>query len=233
MVIIQNESLPPFFFGCRRLGHGIKDFHECPMEVKELADDDLPYSVALKAKSNVVGKECLQFGSFSKKSTTERSYVGKEDEVFGVDKKSGSANPTKSCATKIQQGEEKSKEKKLCWKKKLAIGGMILGMCISKIPQLKEVIWINGAIMKEKSQNEEKGASHESGADPMEDRVQWPEKGSRKRIASGGLDGESMVDWAMGKRKLEEGTEEEFRPVNYSEEGRKKRQNMSRRIQIT
>lgn len=49
------------------MGHGLKECNKCSSIVKEKADDDLPYSLALKAESNVLGKENLQFGFIAKK----------------------------------------------------------------------------------------------------------------------------------------------------------------------
>ncbi|MBA0624360.1 hypothetical protein Godav_009733, partial [Gossypium davidsonii] len=41
----------------QRMEHGINECHESPTGVKVMADDDLPYSLALRVELNVMGKE--------------------------------------------------------------------------------------------------------------------------------------------------------------------------------
>lgn len=64
----QFESLSIFYFGCRRIGHGFKDCSATTGDIMELSEDDLPYSVALKAKSNLSGKENVQLGISGRKT---------------------------------------------------------------------------------------------------------------------------------------------------------------------
>ncbi|PPD98853.1 hypothetical protein GOBAR_DD04121 [Gossypium barbadense] len=50
---------------------------------QSMADDDLPYSLALRVELNVMGKESFQFGSSAKKSMMQHLYIGYEDVVHG------------------------------------------------------------------------------------------------------------------------------------------------------
>ncbi|MBA0703024.1 hypothetical protein Goari_005458 [Gossypium aridum] len=72
----KYEKLPTFCFGCGRLGHGI---HECteiiPAEKTRIREDP-PFSLALKAELNLVGRESLKFNALSKKLQTQCSYIG-------------------------------------------------------------------------------------------------------------------------------------------------------------
>lgn len=63
----KYENLPMFCFGCERMGHGVKVYENIPVETKENVYDDFPYFIALKAKSNMIGKEGLLLGIASKK----------------------------------------------------------------------------------------------------------------------------------------------------------------------
>ncbi|MBA0753132.1 hypothetical protein Gogos_021703, partial [Gossypium gossypioides] len=73
------ENLPIFCFGCGRLGHGVKECNEIKPLEREKVEDEQPYSVALKAESNLLGKESQRFGSVTKKSMKQRYYTGKAD----------------------------------------------------------------------------------------------------------------------------------------------------------
>ncbi|PPD82730.1 hypothetical protein GOBAR_DD20345 [Gossypium barbadense] len=77
LALFKYENLSNFFFGCGRLGHGVK------------AEDDLPYSLALKAESSIIGKESLLFGSLMKTTMKQCYYTGVEatnrDEGFSPD----------------------------------------------------------------------------------------------------------------------------------------------------
>lgn len=49
------------------MSHGIKDCENTARVDKEKMDDELPYTIALKAESNTVYKESILLGSASKK----------------------------------------------------------------------------------------------------------------------------------------------------------------------
>ncbi|MBA0735263.1 hypothetical protein Gogos_019127 [Gossypium gossypioides] len=56
-VPFKYENLPGFCFGCGRMAHGIKECNDTLADFKELLEDDLPFSLALKAESNLMGKD--------------------------------------------------------------------------------------------------------------------------------------------------------------------------------
>lgn len=51
-VPFKYERLTGFYFGCGCMGHLVKDCSEISQQIKELPDDDMPYSLALKAEFN-------------------------------------------------------------------------------------------------------------------------------------------------------------------------------------
>ncbi|MBA0550971.1 hypothetical protein Golob_021877 [Gossypium lobatum] len=65
-----------FCFGCKRMGHGLKDCLELNPTEKEKFREDPPHMLALKAKSNLIGKESMKFNGFSKKMRAQCSYTG-------------------------------------------------------------------------------------------------------------------------------------------------------------
>lgn len=71
----KYENLPQFCYGCGRMGHGLKECIDYPLKVKEMIEDDLLFLVALKAESNVMGKEYLMFNYLINKLTPQRSYI--------------------------------------------------------------------------------------------------------------------------------------------------------------
>lgn len=57
------------------MGHGVKDCESIPLKDRMKEEDELTYSLALKAKSSMLGKECFQFGSASKRATKQQNYT--------------------------------------------------------------------------------------------------------------------------------------------------------------
>lgn len=55
----KYETLPGFGFGCGRMGYNLRECHEVSATVKELLEDDLPYSLALKTESNLGKSLCV------------------------------------------------------------------------------------------------------------------------------------------------------------------------------
>lgn len=86
---LKYESLPTFCFGCGRLGHGVKEYTKIPLEDRDKTENELPYSIALKAKSSIIGKESLWLGSLKKKTMKQCHYTGVEgknsEEIFYTD----------------------------------------------------------------------------------------------------------------------------------------------------
>ncbi|MBA0813404.1 hypothetical protein Gohar_027260 [Gossypium harknessii] len=78
----QNQISGVSFLGqgCGRMDHSIKECSEVTTEIKNLPEDELPYSLALKAKINLLGRESLKLGSVARKSMKQWSYTGVEVE---------------------------------------------------------------------------------------------------------------------------------------------------------
>ncbi|MFQ6668323.1 hypothetical protein Gotur_034011 [Gossypium turneri] len=76
------ETLPTFCFGCERLGHGLQECTVIKPAEKNRIREYLPFSLALKAEFNLVGRESLKFNVLSKKLQPQCSYTGsiKEDQ---------------------------------------------------------------------------------------------------------------------------------------------------------
>ncbi|MBA0676962.1 hypothetical protein Goari_018396, partial [Gossypium aridum] len=58
------------------MGHSLKDCLELNPIEKEKFREDPPYTLALIAKSNLIGKESMKFNVFSKKARAQCSYTG-------------------------------------------------------------------------------------------------------------------------------------------------------------
>ncbi|PPR94280.1 hypothetical protein GOBAR_AA26385 [Gossypium barbadense] len=76
----KYESLPNFCFGCGIMGHNVKDCTEFFTKEGVLGDDMFPYSIPLKAESNMVGRESLQLDNSRKKFMPQYLYTRDEDE---------------------------------------------------------------------------------------------------------------------------------------------------------
>ncbi|PPD82284.1 hypothetical protein GOBAR_DD20788 [Gossypium barbadense] len=63
--------------------HVIKECNDTPADSKELPEDDLPFSLILKAESNLMGKVSMQLGANMKKSMTQCFYLGRSNEKMG------------------------------------------------------------------------------------------------------------------------------------------------------
>ncbi|MBA0749087.1 hypothetical protein Gogos_003048 [Gossypium gossypioides] len=72
------ENLSSFCFGCNRLGHGVKDYMVILSKDREKVVDDLPYSLALKAESSLLGRESLKLGFSTKRTMKQCYYTGEE-----------------------------------------------------------------------------------------------------------------------------------------------------------
>ncbi|MBA0596449.1 hypothetical protein Gorai_013268, partial [Gossypium raimondii] len=87
--------------------HGLKECDRIPTGARDKPEDELPYSLALKAESNLLRKECLEFSASTKKSMTQCLYVGDVDKV---DRTEGMASmdvtssrvTVENCQTKVR-----------------------------------------------------------------------------------------------------------------------------------
>ncbi|MBA0881790.1 hypothetical protein Goshw_002636 [Gossypium schwendimanii] len=76
----KYEKLPTFCFGCGRVGHGLHECTELTPTEKNRIREDPPYSLALKAESNLIGRESLKLNALSKKLQPQCSYIGNINE---------------------------------------------------------------------------------------------------------------------------------------------------------
>lgn len=65
LVPFKYKTLLVFCFECGILGHGVKDCGYVSMEEKDKSEDEFPYTITLKAESNVRGKECVKLSSLT------------------------------------------------------------------------------------------------------------------------------------------------------------------------
>ncbi|MBA0552332.1 hypothetical protein Golob_023154, partial [Gossypium lobatum] len=65
-----------FCFGCGRMRHNLKECQVLNIVEKEKSKKDPNYTLALKAKSNLIGKENMKFNAFSNKVRVQCSYTG-------------------------------------------------------------------------------------------------------------------------------------------------------------
>ncbi|KAK5834283.1 hypothetical protein PVK06_018160 [Gossypium arboreum] len=72
----KYENLPTFCFGYGRMGHGSKECSEIFGREKNEDSENYPFSITLRAKLSILGKESLLFGSLLKKSMKQCFYTG-------------------------------------------------------------------------------------------------------------------------------------------------------------
>lgn len=75
-VPFKYETLLVFCFGCGRLGHFLLDCDTILEKEKGRSEEEQPYSMALKAESNVLGKESFRLNLLICKGVQQSSYVG-------------------------------------------------------------------------------------------------------------------------------------------------------------
>lgn len=81
-ISFKYESLPMFCFGCGRMRHSFKKCSVLtPTEISKIGDDP-PFTLALKAESNLIGKECVKFKTLLRREGTQYSYIGEEEPVL-------------------------------------------------------------------------------------------------------------------------------------------------------
>ncbi|PPD96116.1 hypothetical protein GOBAR_DD06853 [Gossypium barbadense] len=72
----KYEKLPKFCFGCGVMGHDLQDCTVVKPAEKDKIREDPPFSLALKAELNLIGKECLKFNAIGKKFQSQSLYTG-------------------------------------------------------------------------------------------------------------------------------------------------------------
>ncbi|KAH1057211.1 hypothetical protein J1N35_035276, partial [Gossypium stocksii] len=98
-VLFKYENLSMFCFGCKRMGHGLKDCLQITPTGKSKINNDPLYTLALKEESKLIGKESIKFNAFSKKEGVQCSYTGgnmeqmegvkaikEQDSIYGIKK---------------------------------------------------------------------------------------------------------------------------------------------------
>lgn len=75
-VPFKYERLPSFYFGCGCMGHRAKECVEIAQEVKDLPEDNLPFSLALKVEFNFLSRISMWLGAKIKSLSTQCSYLG-------------------------------------------------------------------------------------------------------------------------------------------------------------
>ncbi|MBA0768701.1 hypothetical protein Gotri_017484 [Gossypium trilobum] len=81
-ISFKYEKLPTFYFGCGRMGHGLKECTGLTHAEKNKIRDDPPYFLALKAELNLIGKESLKFSALSKKMMPQCLYIGDTEKLI-------------------------------------------------------------------------------------------------------------------------------------------------------
>ncbi|KAH1091386.1 hypothetical protein J1N35_018643 [Gossypium stocksii] len=77
----KYELLSNFCFGwCGIMGYIVKDCNDVMKQGKYIREDNIPYSIALKAESSLLGRESLRLGKTDKKFTEQRVYTGEEED---------------------------------------------------------------------------------------------------------------------------------------------------------
>ncbi|KAK5775649.1 hypothetical protein PVK06_043567 [Gossypium arboreum] len=92
------------------MGHGIKDCNDTPDESKELSKEDLPFSLALKARSILIGKVSMQLGVTMKKSMPQHYYLGRSDEGMEGNSNSDTIQGEKEDVDEGQFGNKRGRD---------------------------------------------------------------------------------------------------------------------------
>ncbi|MFQ6650220.1 hypothetical protein Gotur_022847 [Gossypium turneri] len=72
----KYEKLPKFCFGYGKLGHDLQECTVVQPAEKDKIRENPPFSLALKAELNLVGRESLKFNALAKKLQPQCSYTG-------------------------------------------------------------------------------------------------------------------------------------------------------------
>ncbi|KAH1106315.1 hypothetical protein J1N35_010083 [Gossypium stocksii] len=79
-ISFKYEKFSIFYFGYGRMGHGLNDCLVISPTEKNKIRDDPPYTIALKAESNLVERESIKFNAYVKKLVSQCSYMGVADQ---------------------------------------------------------------------------------------------------------------------------------------------------------
>lgn len=110
-VPFKYEKLLGFCFGCRCMGHEIKECSVTPLEVKKLPEDDFPYSLAFKAEVNFLGKVSLKLGSSMNKAMSQSRYLGSAEVSKGAPMAAEYFALIRDTVVEIEKGENSSRKR--------------------------------------------------------------------------------------------------------------------------
>ncbi|MBA0817519.1 hypothetical protein Gohar_021890, partial [Gossypium harknessii] len=97
-ISFKYEKLPTFCFGCGKLGHGLPGCNSLNPAEKTKIKENPPYTMALRAESNLLGKECIQLNNSLNQNMgkkiphTQYFYTGGSDPDLIEDGKAEEAN---------------------------------------------------------------------------------------------------------------------------------------------
>lgn len=101
-ISFKYEALPNFCFGCGRVGHGVKECEDTPLKNRMKEEDEMPYSVALRVESTIIGNESFKFELLSKKLMKQYNYTGN---AASIDSAEEEITTTDEGHTKGETGE--------------------------------------------------------------------------------------------------------------------------------
>ncbi|PPD90382.1 hypothetical protein GOBAR_DD12675 [Gossypium barbadense] len=88
ILVGSQENLSGFCFGCGCMAHRIKECNDTSANFKELPEDNLPFSLALKAESNLMGKKHCVIDFFMFAPSRILTFPIKFDSAFRAREKS-------------------------------------------------------------------------------------------------------------------------------------------------
>lgn len=80
-ILFMYENLLIFCYGCGRMVHNMQERELVLPMIKDLPEDEYPFSLALRAESKLFGKESARLGAASQKIMKQCSYEGDGDPI--------------------------------------------------------------------------------------------------------------------------------------------------------
>ncbi|MFQ6651840.1 hypothetical protein Gotur_024007 [Gossypium turneri] len=91
-ISFKYEKLPTFCFGCGKLGHGLSGCNSLNPAEKIKIKENPPYTMALRAESNLLGKECIKLNNSLNQNRVQCFYTGGSEPDLIEDGKAEEAN---------------------------------------------------------------------------------------------------------------------------------------------
>lgn len=79
----KYETLLNFYFSSGKIRRRAKKCEDIPLKDRMKEEDEIPYSIPLRAKSTMIGKESFKFELLSKKLMKQYNYTSSTDFVDG------------------------------------------------------------------------------------------------------------------------------------------------------